>query len=212
MKFGEIFLCRFAVLQGAAAYLAGALLCSSFLAGCASTGIDLEPTQQSLKSQIQKADGELAAGHRDKAIELLNQAAKKNPASMVPWLKIADIWFESGNYPSSILAANEVLQRDAKNQEAKSILVVAGLRVAAGAVTGLRANSKVDTSSRAEAENLTKVLRDVLGEKVLVPAPPIVQAKPEARPVRHRPRGRHAAKTHDAASNTPASDPFRILK
>src|SRR4051794_7736398 len=114
---------------------ASALLAVVFImVGCAITNGGTAQGSDGIDVAIKEADVELSKGQREKAVALLTQSAKENPTSMTPWLKIANIWFDAANYPSSILAANEVLQRDPANQEAKSLLVVAGLRVAAGAV------------------------------------------------------------------------------
>ncbi len=192
------------------------VLSASFLIGCATTGVGGN-AKVNVDLLYKDIDAELARGQNEKAIALLNQAAKESPTSMVPWLKMANIWFETGNYPSAILAASEVLQRDAANQDAKSLLVVAGLRVAAGAVTGLLPNGAVNLSARVEAENLTNSLRGVLGEKILVPGP-----NGEARPTGYTPRSKPRASTstntgfHSAGaqSNSSASslDPFKSLK
>ncbi len=157
----------------------GALL----LTGCATTsvpmGSDGQPNIDGLMSQ---AENEMTRGRRDQAIALFNQAAKESPTNMAPWLKIANIWFDESNYPSTILAANEVLARDSTNQEAKSLLVVAGLRVAANAVKDLVPHNPVNPNARQEAENLTKSLRLALGEKVLVPADPNISSAKAPRP------------------------------
>jgi hypothetical protein len=193
-----------------ATQLAGLLLSISVLVGCAATApvAGTPPTPQEIT--LKEVDTELAKGQRDKAVALLEQAAKESPTSAVPWLKLSNIWFEAGNYPSTILAATEVLQRDASNQEAKGMLVVAGLRVAAGAVAGLRANGSMGTNARVEAENLTNTLRNILGEKVLVPAPA------EAKPANYTPRTRNrAGATTGHAPARPSSsgtDPFKSLK
>lgn len=162
-------------------FLAIAAFGMLLLSGCASTatvGADGHPSIEPLMSQ---ADSELAKGRRDQAIALLNQAAKESPTNAAPWLKMANIWFDDANYPSSILAANEVLARDDGNQEAKSLLVVAGLRIAAKAVQGLVPHNPVNPNARQEAENLTKSLRLALGEKVLVPADSDKSAAPAQR-------------------------------
>lgn len=208
-----------------------AVITCCVIGGCATTSAPTEAEQRaSLDTLLKQADGELAKGKSEQAIALLNQAAKENPTSMVPWLKMSNIWFNSGNYPSAILTSNEVLKRESENQEAKSILVVAGLRVAAGAITGLVQQNQVNFSARTEAENLTKALRTALGEKVLVPgagaenAPP----PPAAPPPSHRrhaaaprrvsqPRAETAAASSASASPTVSasssgSDPFKSLK
>lgn len=191
--------------------------------GCATTGTGGEVSQNSVDARLKDADTELAAGQHDKAISVLNHAAKEHPTSAMPWLKMANIWFEKGNYPSAILAANEVLQRDAGNQEAKSLLVVAGLRVAAGAVTELRPTSSVNMATRVEAENLTNSLRSALGEKVLVPGAEVKTGKVASRPRVKTTLSRPAAATAPVGTTATAAikqvepssgstDPFKSLK
>lgn len=164
-------------------YLVMAALSAALLGGCASTTTVGSDGQPSIEPLLAQADNEVSKGRRDQAISLLNQAAKESPTNVAPWLKIANIWFDEGNYASSILAANEALARDANNQEAKSLLVVSGLRVAAKAVQGLVPHNPVNPNARQEAENLTKSLRQALGEKVLVPAEP---EKTASQPSRQR--------------------------
>jgi tetratricopeptide (TPR) repeat protein len=196
------------------------LLCLSLLAGCATTYVpegDTERVKAAIELLNKDADAELANGNREKAVTLLTQAAKQDSANVDPWLKIADIRFAAGDYPASVLAANEVLQRDAVNQKAKSILVVAGLRIAAGAVNGLKQTGAIATSERVQAQNLTNALRDILGEKVLVPAmAPVAEEKPAARPQRRAARAHHAvissAPAKTTTANTASADPFKSLK
>lgn len=162
-------------------FLAIATFGMFLLSGCATNmtvGADGHPSIEPLMSQ---AESELAKGRRDQAVALLNQAAKESPTNVAPWLKMANIWFDDANYPSSILAANEALARDESNQEAKSLLVVSGLRIAAKAVQGLVPHNPVNPNARQEAENLTKSLRLALGEKILVPADTDKQAAPAPR-------------------------------
>jgi hypothetical protein len=197
------------------------LVCMIFVAGCATTNGGSSQTQN-IELAIKEADSELSKGQREKAVALLTQNAKENPTSTVLWLKIANIWFDVGNYPSSILAANEVLQRDASNQEAKSLLVVTGLRVAAGAVNGLRSANSVNSSARMEAENLTNTLRSMLGEKTLVPSSSIEskQAASTARPkaihnksfVSSTSPSAGTTGTGQSVSNASSTDPFKSLK
>jgi lipopolysaccharide biosynthesis regulator YciM len=203
------------------AWQLGTLLLSlSLLAGCATTYVpegDPERAKAAIELLNKDADAELANGNREKAVTLLTQAAKQDPANVDPWLKIADIRFAAGDYPASVLAANEVLQRDAVNQKAKSILVVAGLRIAAGAVNGLKQTGAIATSERVQAQNLTNALRDILGEKVLVPAiAPAAEEKPAARPQRRVARSHHAvissAPAKTTTANAASADPFKSLK
>ncbi|RJF95838.1 hypothetical protein D3871_20945 [Noviherbaspirillum saxi] len=196
-------------------YLASFVLGAAVLGGCAvppSAGTNKAANLDTLFSDV---ESELAKGRREQALALLNDAAQSHPTSIVPWLKIATVWFEAGNYPSSILAANEVLQRDPANQDAKSLLVVAGLRVAANAVSGLRPTSTISTGVRADAESLTNSLRGVLGEKVLVPAQ-TAEIKPATPVLRNKPRIAVRAPSNPvsagAAMRSPAADPFKALK
>jgi tetratricopeptide (TPR) repeat protein len=206
---------------------AAAVLVCFAIAGCSTTSTNGDAdARASLDTLIKQADNELVNGRSEQSIALLNQAAKENPTSMRPWLKMSNIWFNAGNYPSAILTANEVLKREAENQEAKSILVVAGLRVAAGAITGLMQQNPVNSSARVEAENLTKALRTALGEKVLVPANAADTAAAPA-PAAHHYRHAAAAKRTSPANNeapvasaspstntssSNGSDPFKSLK
>lgn len=194
--------------------LAGMVLGVSLLAGCAATASGAKAPEEKTEQVMKEADLELTKGNRDRAIALLEQAAKDSPTSAAPWMKLANIWFESGNYPSSILAANEVLQRDAANQDAKGLLVVGGLRVAAAAVADLRPTGSVGASARIEAENLTNTLRAMLGEKALVPPAAI----PESKPAVHTPRIKRTSSSvsagHSVHGNpaTNSADPFKALK
>jgi tetratricopeptide (TPR) repeat protein len=151
------------------------------IAGCSTSKSKVAPPRTALEMVVNQAETELAKGKRDQAIALLSQAAKENPSSVVPWLKLSTIWFNSAKYPTAILTANEVLQREPENQEAKSILVVAGLRVAAGALSGLVPEDPVNPSVRAEADTLIKALRATLGEKDLIPV--TCEIKPVSAPV-----------------------------
>lgn len=196
---------------GSKSFLAIPAICLLLLSACATTSSP-ERAQAQLESLTKEADAQLSNGQKDKAVALLNQAAKEQPTSMVPWLKMANIWFSDGNYPATIQAANEALQRDPANQEAKSLLVVSGLRVAANAVSGLRSSNTVNSNVRGEAESLTNSLRTVLGEKVLVPAPANENRSTShsvPRKVKPNAAVRTAAQSNDGAG---ATDPFKSLK
>ena len=83
-------------------------LCLSLIAGCAAPyGAERDAVQvkNAVDTLYKDADAELARGDREKAVFLLNEAARTDPANVDPWLKIADIRFAAGDYPASILAA-----------------------------------------------------------------------------------------------------------
>lgn len=202
--------------------LVSLIISLALFGGCATLNDGAGQAQNTVDARMKEADAELAKGQREKAVAILTQASKENPTTVEPLLKIANISFEAGNYPSTIVNANEVLARDPENQQAKSLLVVSGLRVAANAVAGLRSPGTVNTNARVEAENLTNSLRTMLGEKVLVPAPvaDIKQSVPSARAKAKA----HTKTASKPAVNTPsaapasskatagATDPFKSLK
>lgn len=169
---------------------AGALIFGLVLgSGCATTGE--MGNSSSLAMLLQQAQEMNANGSREKALILLEQAAKENPTSKEPWLRMAQVHFDVSNYPLAMQASQEALLRDPLNQEAKSVLIVSGLRVAARAISELRSENALSGSTRSEAEKLAKSLRETLGESVLVPAPAVasgerfapreIKAKPSAR-------------------------------
>lgn len=212
--------------SGVRSRLASLLIASTLLGGCATHSVESPRATPSLDVFARDADAELAKGNKEQAVALLTQGAHSYPTSAIPWLKIANIWFDAANYPSAILAANEALQRDAASQEAKSLLVVGGLRVAAGAVAGLRPTPRVGTNVRSEAETLTNSLRAAIGESTLVPAPPSetraapVSKKSRSRPVRPMVKPKdvtgsnanvNAITTFRGAAGA-SNDPFKSLK
>jgi hypothetical protein len=60
-----------------------------------------------------------------------------------------------------------VLQRDANDNVATSLLAVSGLRVSTSALKTLRQQNNLGSDTRSQAENAAKILREVLGEPVL---------------------------------------------
>lgn len=99
-------------------------------------------------------------------------AARVYPTAKEPWVKLAESYFEAQDYGNAILAAQEVLQRDAADQMASGVLAVSGLRVSTQALQSLRGqNTSLPPDTRSQAEGLARTLREVLGEPVLVPKP-----------------------------------------
>jgi len=150
---------------------------------------------------MQEAGQAAAEGSKERAREVYRTAAKTYPTSKDPWLKLAEDYFEANNYGQAILASQEVLQRDPADSVATSVLAVSGLRVSASALSLLRQQQRtLNGGTRSEAEDLAKVLRELLGEPVLVPrAAPTVAKPAPAAPAKRPPSGRAAA-----ASDTPA--------
>lgn len=194
------------------------------LVGCASAPPQTPepaPATVSLQEYVQQASKAAADGSREKARETYRIAAKAYPASQVPWLKLAEDYFEAADYGNAILAAQEVLQREANDNVAASLLAVSGLRVSASALQLLRSQKGMAVGTRTEAETMARTLRDVLGETVLVPQPAAADSvTASAAPPKPRPKVRPPVASRPATpsakpveSHTPtSSDPFSKLK
>jgi hypothetical protein len=163
--------------------------------GCATptTPPAAAPVQPSLEELMQRAQNSAKEGRREAARIEYRDAAKAYPAVKAPWVKLAEDYFEVSDYGNAILAAQEVQQRDPQDVLAQSVLAVSGLRVSSAALIALRdQTSGVPSSTRDQAEALTRTLREALGETVLVPReePPA----PAPRPRTSRPRTTTAPK------------------
>ncbi len=156
--------------------------------------------QEKVDGKVNEADVALKAGNVDQAMGSLDEAMKLDPSAKQPWLKKAQYHFEKRQYGVAITEAQEVLQRDVNDNTARSILAVSGLRVSAEALEQLRKANEVTGSARSEAESVARIIREALGEPILVaPAAGAVAAtdapvsKPSTRPVAARPAPRPAA-------------------
>ena len=198
------------------------------LGGCASAPKPLTQSEldELMTQSEKKVDVLLGEQKRDEAVGVLNQIAKMNPARTEPWSRLSRVHFDSGNYGQAIVAADEVLQRDPTDREAKSVRAVSGLRVATQSLTQLRFDTQMKGSARADAIGLAKVLRETLGEEVLVPpideeeaARTRERAEKKERRARTR-RTQRAAKRVEApvvptapvAAPSVTGDPFSVLK
>jgi tetratricopeptide (TPR) repeat protein len=166
------------------------VLCTALLfTACATTAPPpapvAAPAVQSLAQYMQEAGKASTEGSKLRSRELYYAAAKTYPASKEPWLKLAEDYFEASNYGQAILAAQEVIQRDPDDSLATGVLAVSGLRVSASALSTLRKQqSSLNGGTRTEAESLARLLRDLLGEPVLVPRPSAGSAAaPAAAPI-----------------------------
>lgn len=216
-----------------------ALAAGLVLGGCASAPSTAPevPAVPSMAQYLKDAGQAAADGQKDRARDLYRAAAKAYPTSKEPWLKLAEDRFEAGDHGQAILAAQEVLQREPGNNVATSILAVSGLRVSTTALAALRQqNASLSGSARTEATGLAFLLRDALGESVLVPrptaaqttaAPRVAPAKPKAvaRPATPTPAAAPATATTTAPAPAAAmaptaamqpvaasADPFSVLK
>lgn len=178
--------------------IAAALVLAVALAACNTTGDTREaPPFAQLMDQ---AEAEVGAGRVDEAVIGFNEAAHADPLRKEPWVRIAQLHFDAGNYGRAIVAAEEVLQRDAADPVADSVLTVAGLRVAAQSLQRLQGNGAIASeSARAEAGRLATTMRATMGDDIL--------ADPEASKPRPPVRRRAApARRSTAGQPAPAED------
>jgi len=150
------------------------------LAACSTTGGTREAPP--FADLLDRAEAEVGAGRVDAAVLAFNDAARADPLRKEPWVRMAQLHFDAGNYGRAIVAAEEVLQRDPVDPVADSVLTVAGLRVAEQSLQRLQGNGAIASeSARAEAGRLASTMRATLGAEIL--------AEPDAReskPVRRR--------------------------
>lgn len=151
----------------------GALAMVLLVTGCASAPQKMSQDEfsQYLQTTTLQVDQLLSESKRDEAVGLLSKAADLNPAAKDPWVRIAKIQFDGGKYGEAIVAAGEVLQRDPADRVAKSVRAVSGLRVATESLADLRTDTEMTGSARGDAVALAKVMRESLGESVLIPPP-----------------------------------------
>jgi hypothetical protein len=100
-----------------------------------------------------------------------------------------------------------VLVRDPNDKLANSIIAISGLRLSTRALGDLSRQNNLSGSLRTESQDLAKLLRESLGETVLVPPSPPV------REVATRPtRTAKKAAARNASDDDASADPFRTLK
>jgi tetratricopeptide (TPR) repeat protein len=184
------------------------------LAGCASKNAPMsqEEFSSALAQSSASADSLLEKGQREDAVKVLEDLAKKNPGRKDPWVRMAKIHFDGENYAQAIVAAEEALQRDNTDRTAKSIRAVGGLRVAAQSLTDLRGDVELKGDARSDAVGLAKVMRETLGEEVLVPPEESRKKKAVPAPVRARPAQPKPQPTAATAAATPGGNPFGALR
>ncbi|APA67600.1 MULTISPECIES: hypothetical protein [unclassified Janthinobacterium] len=188
------------------ACLASALL----LAACA-TPEQPAPKQTvapTLAQVMGDADAAARAGQYERAMTLLRKGGVSFPADKAPWLQMAQMTFDRGQYGNAIGHALEALERDPEDKVANSIVAVSGLRLSGKALADLSRQNNLNGSLRSEAQDLAKLLRVSIGEEVLVP--------PARRPAAGK-RGAGGSGAPAAAKNTApqggsTADPFSGLK
>lgn len=195
-----------------AALLSGVVL----LAACNTApkaDADSKPKTVELSVLMDQASAAEKSGTKAAAIAQYEEAAKLYPSSKLPWAKIAQMQFDALNYGEAIVAAQQVVARDEKDKVAHSILSVSGLRVSTKALADLSRQNELTGSVKSEAQTLARLLRESLGERVLVPAtaPETPRAAaPPPRPAAARP-GAAPAKAAEAPGKA-GGNPFGALQ
>lgn len=172
---------------GAAASLA------LLLSACASSPTTGPASAPKLDELLAQASQAAASGNKEQAVTLWKQGAAAYPAEKTPWTHIAQTRYEAGQYGDAIQAALEVLVRDPNDKLANSIIAISGLRLSTRALGDLSRQNNLSGSLKSESQELAKLLRENLGETVLVPPAPA-----PAPSVRERERERPQAPTRTA--------------
>lgn len=162
--------------------------------------------QEQVNENLAAADKAQKQGNTEQAMVQLDLAIKADPSSKAPWLKKAQIHFDARQYGAAITEAQEVLQRDVNDLTAKSILAVSGLRVSALALEQLRKANEVNGSARSEAESVARLIREALGEPILVPPPAAGASEPVKAKVASKAQGKPVAGAAPGVSTAPRSN------
>jgi len=175
-----------------------------FLGACSSTPtVPAGPPK--LDELLSQASQAAASGNKEQAITLWKQGAVAFPTEKAPWSNIAQTRYEAGQYGDAIQAALEVLVRDPNDKLANSIIAISGLRLSTRALGDLSRQNNLSGSLKTESQELARMLRENLGETVLVPppAPPAARERERERPqpVRNARKSSKGGKTASAGAN-----------
>ena len=180
--------------------------CAIALTACSTTPTT-PPAPTKLQDMLAEATKASSAGQKEQAVKLWKQTAAAYPTDKTPWTHIAQTRYEAGQYGDAIQAAQEVLVRDPNDKLANSIIAISGLRLSTRALGDLSRQNNLSGSLRTESQDLAKLLRESLGEQVLVPPTAPQQA---ARPARVAKKSSAKASSNNDDDNS--ADPFRALK
>ncbi len=148
---------------------------------------------------LNNAEAAVRSGKVDSALVSFDEAAKADPTSKEPWVRMAQLHFDAGNDGRAIVAAEEVLQRDPNDQVADSVLTVAGLRIASESLQRLQsAGALASPTARIEAERLAATMRATMGDSILNTGAPAHKPKPT------RPTSRPSTPNRPATPEPPA--------
>jgi predicted Zn-dependent protease len=148
------------------------LVCVAMLSACATTSppapTTLATSTTNIRAAMAEANAAALSGRPDKAYVLLKQATATYPVDKAPWVRMAQMRFDSNNYGEAIVNALEALRRDPDDTLANSVVAVSGLRLSSKALADLTRKNNLSGTVRSEAQDLAKLLRNSLNEDVLV--------------------------------------------
>jgi tetratricopeptide (TPR) repeat protein len=186
----------------------GAAVCAASLSACMTAPVVQKPVvKPSMEDMLSKATQASGSGQKEQAVTLWKEAAAAYPADKTPWSNIAQTRYEAGQYGEAIVNAQEVLVRDPNDRLANSIIAISGLRLSTRSLADLSRQNNLSGSLRTESQDLAKLLRESLGETVLVPP---AAAPTPAQPVRAAAKGKKGAKAK--SEDDSSANPFGALK
>jgi predicted Zn-dependent protease len=188
------------------------LVCVAMLSACATTSPPATTAvarTTSIKAAMAEANAAALAGQPDKAYALLRQASVAYPADKAPWVRMAQMRFDSNNYGDAIVNALEALHRDPDDTLANSVVAVSGLRLSSKALADLTRKNNLSGTVRSEAQDLAKLLRNSLNEEVLVAPSGGTRATRREPPKKDTKVGPATASAQPKPGN---GDPFNALK
>lgn len=188
-----------------------AILSLSLLVGCATAPKNVPPPFDSIMSQ---AEAKVSASDTEGAIKTFEEAARVDPTRKEPWVRIAQLQFDRGNYARAIIAAEETLQRAPDDLVADGVMTVSGFRLANYSLMRLQKRGIfTSTTARQEAKTLAAAMQSILNDK------PQQALQSEASKQKRKPRPATTAPDGTAqpasvrASESPGSDgdPFKNI-
>ncbi|WP_042295902.1 tetratricopeptide repeat protein [Paraburkholderia bannensis] len=182
--------------------LTGAVIACGVMAGCTTPANTLSASPDAFNKALADADALSKAGNQDQALDAYQKLAAADPTREEPWSRIAQVQFQQQHYGQAIVAAQEALQRDQTDRGAKSVLAVAGLRVATESLGELRQDASLQGDAKSDAQALAKQLRDTLGEDSLFPPEQKAKTSYKRRPIK-----KIAKKAPEAADTAAAAAP-----
>ena len=191
-------------------HLMPSLVCVAILSACASSGPPSGPAKPpaTMAAAMADVDGAVMAGQTDKAYALLKSAGASFPTDKTPWVRMAQMRFDSTDYGEAIVNALEALERDPDDTLANSIVAVSGLRVTSKALADLSQKNNLSGNVRTEAQELARLLRSSRGEEVLVAN----GGRPAAKPTNTMGKKPGAITPTAPTARAASNDPFGALK